>query len=204
MIKSKKAPRAKCHTCKKWFERKANRIEMFCSKPCEIEYNSEKKVTERLKEAKEALKDHSYYEEKLEDECRAIIRLIDKDCKCISCNGKGNQAGHFHSVGSNSSLRFNLHNMHLQDYNCNVGRSANIIRYNIGLRSVYGEWYQEYVEIALVKDYQLVKKSIPELQEAIHKAKSARKILTLENKTYLPHERIELRTKYNLLIGIYK
>lgn len=63
------------------------------------------------------------------------VRLRDAKLPCISCGATSGKmdAGHYRSVGSANHLRFNLHNIHKQDYYCNCELSGNIQNYRIGL-----------------------------------------------------------------------
>lgn len=140
----------------------------------------------------------------LEKEVNNIARLIDKDSGCISCGGHTTPSGgHYHSVKSNGSIRFNLDNIHLQDYNCNGNKGANIPKYDLGLIKRYGKQYWEYVKFDIVNKFPLLKMARFEYEEKIKIARSIVKHLKLENKTYSPTERIELRKKYNKMLGIY-
>ena len=100
-------------------------------------------------------------------------------------------------------IRFNLHNIHLQDYQCNFPKSSNKTGYNLGLINTYGKDYHEYVEFTLVREYKSVKPSIPELQEAIKRAREIVKSMKEQNKVRTPHERIRMRRVLNRIIGIY-
>lgn len=167
------------------------------------EVNDPDKIKERMTECEKGVYDKGYYEKKLEIDINTICRLIDKNSKCISCNGIGDQAGHRHSVGSNCSLRYDLHNLHMQDYNCNGPRSSNDFEYKKGLAERYGKEYQEYVDTEIVRLYPSLNLKPFELKEAITKARIIIKRLKRENKEYSFSERIELRNKLNLEIGLY-
>jgi len=147
----------------------------------------------------------SDYQKLLQPEVNHIARLIDYGQPCISCNkttGKP-QGGHYHSQGGNAMIRFNLHNIFLQNYRCNVKKSANITGFNKGLIEVYGKEYHEYVEFTLVRQYKSVKPSIPELQEAIKTAREIVREMIAHPCIRRPSRRIELRTELNKEIGIY-
>lgn len=143
-------------------------------------------------------------EKRLEREVNAICRLIDKGCACISCSFPGNSAGHRHSVGSNPSLRYNLHNIHIQEQACNINGAGNLSKYDQGLEKIYGDDYKEYVVFEIVRLYPALHLSQPELKEAIVKARKAKNELLIKNKEYSPSERRLLRNHYNQQIGIYK
>lgn len=76
--------------------------------------------------------------------CNPYIRERDKNChnhKCISCNGRGTQAGHRYSVGSFSGMRFMVSNIHGQDDSCNRWKSGNVDAYDRGLAARFGDQY---------------------------------------------------------------
>lgn len=190
-----------CRSCKdEYIPLYRNGIKMsnFC-----IKCLSEKGKKKIDKDRKDSIKGLPEFKKDLETQINTIIRLIDKGLNCISCNSKGNSAGHFHSVNSNGSLRYNLHNLHLQEYSCNGEKGGNIIKYGQGLINIYGKEYKEYVEYDLVRLYPTIKLTIEELKEAIGKAKNVVKILKTEDKEYNPEERLQRRTFFNKIIGIY-
>jgi len=156
------------------------------------------------KEIKEKLKTLSDWQKELEREINKIAVLIDFASGCISCDGvKTPQGGHYHSVKANGSIRFNLDNIHLQDYYCNVEKSANLHYYDLGLIKRYGKQYWEYVKFDIVNKFPLLKIARFEYEQKIQIARSIVKHLKIENKTYNSVERIELRKKFNKMIGIY-
>jgi hypothetical protein len=166
------------------------------------------KAIERKKKAekkvlKEKVKTLSDYLKELQANINTIVRLIDKGCGCIctdSKNGKKN-AGHYRSVKSHPSIRFHLDNIHLQSEHSNTYLSGDTLRYQAGLRKVYGEDYLEYVNsLSLIQPIQLGK---DELKEKIAIAKEIVKELKATDLTYDVKERIELRKKYNEKLGIY-
>lgn len=169
-----------------------------------IEKQKAKQWQTEKKQIKEKLKTLSDWQKELEREINKIAVLIDFGNGCISCDGiKSPQGGHYHSVKANGSIRFNLDNIHLQDYYCNVEKSANLHHYDLGLIKRYGKQYWEYVKFDIVNKFPLLKMARFEYEEKIKTARSIVKHLKLENKTYNPIERIELRKKFNKLIGIY-
>jgi hypothetical protein len=140
----------------------------------------------------------------LETQINTIARLIDKGSGCISCGGQTTpQAGHYHTVQSNGSLRYNLHNLHLQDYSCNCEKSGNIHQYDLGLRERYGLDYWEFVKFEMVKKYPLVKMTFEEYEDKIQIAKTIVKGLEKTEILFNNEQRIMLRNKYNKLLGIY-
>lgn len=166
--------------------------------------NAKKWATEK-KELKQKLMTLTDWQKLLEKEINHIARLIDFGSGCISCGGHTTpNGGHYHSVKSNGSIRFNLDNIHLQDYNCNGNKGANIPMYDLGLIERYGKQYWEYVKFDIVRLFPLLKMAKNDYHEKIKIARSIVKHLKLENKTYNTTERLELRKKFNAMIGIYK
>jgi hypothetical protein len=162
----------------------------------------EKKKDQELRKKLDGVKS---LKKDLEKEVNAIARLIDSGSGCISCGGQTTpQAGHYHTVQSNGSLRYNLHNLHLQDYNCNCEKSGNIHEYDLGLMNRYGREYWEYVKFQIVKEYPLVKLTATEYEDAIQKARQIKKELQSNPMTYTATNRIFLRNKINKRLGIYK
>ncbi len=121
----------------------------------------------------------------------------------ISKTNKRLNAGHYHSVGSNHSLRFNLMNIWAQCHDCNGMNSGNTIGYNKGLIRIYGKEFQEYVEYQLPLDYPYMKFRIDQLVEAKKIASAIKLSLQKENRIYTNLERKEMRIEFNTKIGIY-
>lgn len=140
----------------------------------------------------------------LEVQINAICRELDKGSGCISCGGHTTpQGGHYHSKGANPTLRYNLFNIFLQDFSCNCAKGGNIHQYDLGLIKMYGKEQWEYIKFELPKLYPVLKLSIPEVEEAIFKAKELLKTMRNANITYSAEQRIRLRKEYNDYIGIY-
>ena len=196
----------KCKFCKKEFEQR-NSLQAVCGIYCASKYVDLKKKSKARSEhliAKKSLLTHSDYQKLLEPLINKIARLIDYGIPCISCGKNGKpQGGHYHSKGANNSIRFNLHNIHIQDYRCNVELSGNISGYNVGLIKTYGKEYKEYVELEMVEKFPIVKLSVEEIKEKIKISKMIIKDLEGNMKTSNAKERIRLRCDYNLQLGIY-
>ena len=204
----------KCKVCKEPFEPQRG-LQSVCSFPCalklakEIERKAENKKWQSEKKAmKDKLKTLSDWKKDLEVYVNKIVRLIDYECNCISCPPttpiqKG-FAGHFHSVGSNDSLRFNLDNIHLQCYSCNGNKGGAQVQYLAGMGRIYGDIYSDYVHYGIVRHYPAIHLSVPEIKDAIAVCKGI--IKELEGKMYVydAPTRINLRNLYNEQIGIYK
>ncbi len=166
---------------------------------------AEKQKKVELAAKKEALMTLSDYKKQLEEKVNEIVRLIDKDQNCISCNNKPNKlfAGHYHSVGSQQPIRFNLLNIYGQCYSCNGEKGGLLLQYGQGLINNFGKEHKEYCEFELLRTFKTIKLDKFEILEAKKIATELCRFLKLENKTYSPNERLELRKKFNNMIGIY-
>lgn len=198
-----------CPRCKKEFEplmRNGIKLSKFCVTCLSEKFKQQNKAIaqKEKKQALERLKTQKDKQKDLQVEINTIVRLIDAGQKCISCGclQKG-FAGHYHSVGSNNSLRFHLDNIHLQDFNCNNYKGGNIIGYNKGLIEWYGKDYQNYVEYQLPLIHKDIKLSKFDIVDKISIAREIIKELKKENRVYNASERLELRTKYNIRLEIY-
>jgi len=158
-----------------------------------------------IKRLKEKNITHGDYEGMLQTEINTIVRLIDKGHVCMSHgkHGKKINAGHYHSIGSNNSLRFNLENIWLQCESCNGYKGSNRSGYDKGLVETYGQTYFLRINQDIVREYPLVKMSIPELKEKIVIAREIVKELKAADNIFSTDERIEYRKFYNKQIGIY-
>lgn len=167
-----------------------------------VKKEKEKEEREQKRKAKEAVKKKSAFEADLQREVNTIVRLIDHDKGCISCNHgwetawkRKAEAGHRISVGSDATLRYHFHNIFLQCTICNNWKSANEREYDKGLIKHYGPEYLEKIN-GLKALYPLLKLSIPELKEKIVIARQLKRdILNGTNYT---------REELNNKLGIYK
>lgn len=200
----------KCSVCKKNFTQ-YNSLTKVCSVECAIEYAKVNVKTQQAKISrleKQKLQNSvtglPELKKLLETQINAICRLLDYNVPCISCDGTTTpQAGHYHSVQKNGSIRFNLFNVHIQDYNCNCAKGGNQHAYDLGLIKMYGKEYWEYVKFELPQQYPVLKITKPEILEAITKAKELVKALKKANISYSLEQRKRLRGEYNAFIGIY-
>ena len=127
-------------------------LQKTCLEPkCIIAWNKKVKADKWNKEKKilkEKLKTKGDYEKELQTVFNAFIRLRDKGDNCISCGNKCKKenAGHYRSVGSCASLRFEELNVHLQCEYCNTHLHGNLINYRISLINKIGLESVEYLE----------------------------------------------------------
>jgi hypothetical protein len=90
----------------------------------------------------EELRPLKWFHAKTKLAVHAYIRLRDAALPCISCGTTQAaqwDAGHFKSVGANSSLRYDLANIHKQCSVCNQHKSGNLILYRQNLIPKIGE-----------------------------------------------------------------
>lgn len=130
---------------------------------------------------KEESRSKSYYEKQLQTEINSIVRLLDEDKGCISCDhGWGKpwtrqrHAGHRLSIGSNASLRYNLHNNFGQCSICNNWKSGNERNYDKGIIKGYGQEYLDMIK-SLPGLFPSIHLSQEELKEKIQIARSIKK-----------------------------
>lgn len=141
----------------------------------------------------------------LETSINHIVRLIDKDHECFTCDRPSGQrqAGHRHSVGSNGSLRYHLFNIWTQCAQCNDHYSGRPSEYDEKLIKLYGKAFQEYVTLTLPVQYPEFHWKAFHLVEFVKRAREIEKELVKADKTYTNPERLEMRKLINERIGIY-
>jgi hypothetical protein len=133
-----------------------------------------------------------------------LSRMIDSKFGflCIDCGrnyGEQIDAAHLHNSHGNENIRFNLHNLHSADSQCNRFNSEHKIGYRIGIEKRYGKRYLEYIDIELPKQYQYVGLKDNEIVE---KLAIVRKIIRHFN-TFVLSDSISARNMFNNLLGIY-
>ncbi len=153
---------------------------------------------------KTELKTLAEWKKDLEKEINAICLLIDYGHGCISCGGIYRlQAGHCHSVKSSEVLRYNLHNLWVQNHYCNVELSGNLLKYLEGLNNLLGEQYKNYVQMDIVRMYPSLHLRIDDVRDAIYKARAIKKHLQKDKQVYTTEQRRQMRVDFNQEIGIY-
>lgn len=162
---------------------------------------AKEKRRERIQEKKD-VKEVKDLKPVLQGEVNLIARLIDVDKGCISCEYTWNSSrtrqahgGHFHSVGANGNIRFNLFNIYKQCSICNNHKSANKLEYSKGLIKIYGQKHYDMVE-ALPLQYKEMHFTKTDLLYAI---KEARRIIRdiKKGKDFT-------RKEVNFLLNLYK
>jgi hypothetical protein len=114
------------------------RLQSVCGFLCALELEKKKKAKkekvwkENKKVIKENLKTHKDYLKELQIIFNKFIRLRDNGNPCISCertDQKKYDAGHFYSVGSSPSVRFDEENCFSQCVYCNRHNHGNLLEY---------------------------------------------------------------------------
>lgn len=144
------------------------------------------------------------YKGLLQNEINKLSRMIDAKfgyTTCIDC-GKpfGNQidGAHYTSVGSNNSIRYNLHNLHSAKSDCNKFSDKHHQGYTLGLEQRYGKAYLTLVEELPIR-YKYIKISAVEVYEKLKLVRS----LVKNFDTFKAENAIEMRENLNTIIGIY-
>lgn len=167
---------------------------------------------ERQKTAKEIKEfnnsNPSYLKKKIQDGINKIVRMIDFGQPCLatrigSCmnDGKRWDAGHVASRGSNTTIAFNLHNIHRQKASSNKWQSHDHKMW-LGLKNFFSQEYHDFVESLSLTP--IKKFTAPEL--LVFKLKVDIIVLELSKQEYKirsPQELIQMRNEINERIGIY-
>ena len=182
----------KCKNCQKMFTPYTS-LTKVCSVQCALQYNidhpkevktfiqlqEEKGIKAEIKKFKANLKNHAYWIKLLQATFNTYIRERDKNKPCICCNkplGKVYHAGHFFTVGAFPGLRVDEDNCFAQREDCNLHKHGNTGEYAINLPKRIG---QEKFEALYNRRKQVLKLSIPEIQELIKHYKNKTKELKL-------------------------
>lgn len=150
----------KCRSCGVVFE-PVRSMQKVCSPACAIALNDKAKAkkaaqAKRVERADirvrlEKAKTRGTHQRELQAAFNAWIRQRDAGQPCISCGRSANwqgqwDAGHYRSVGSEPSLRFEADNVHRQCLPCNTHLSGNLIPYRINLIKKIGIERVEWLE----------------------------------------------------------
>lgn len=183
-----------------------------CLKPECLAQHGRNEVKKQVKKEINVLREKSRpvksIRTQIQEAINKISSLIDGDMNCICCGAKitfdnPSNAGHRFSVQSNSTLRFNLHNIHRNGVCCNMHKSGNPDGYDKGLKSIYGDKYYLFVKENLKAIYPEIKLTRDELLEVKQKAYAVRRQLLKNPQKLAPEERISLRDSINKQIGLY-
>ena len=135
-----------CKVCKEKFEPERP-MQTTCSFEHAIEYvnnNKKKKQAQQSRERKKEFQetDKQFWKKKARYYLHKWIREVrDADKPCVSCGTKDAkwQAGHFHSDGGHSILRYHEWNIHKQCVYCNMYMSGNLRAYETELINRIGQ-----------------------------------------------------------------
>lgn len=206
----------RCKNCKEKFEAKYFN-QKFCLEKDECikalsdhaRQETEKREMKAWKKRKTEMKINVYTSEMkstLQKEINKLARMIDNrfNLPCIDCDrpfGNQQDGGHFKSVGSNATLRFNLHNIHSQRSECNQNGlgGGKERQYYDGLIRRYGIYYAEMVDVGLQQKYKTLHLTNKEIYE---KTEIVRKLIR-DFDTFMFEDPKEAREKLNKIIGIY-
>lgn len=165
----------KCRACKGVFTPRLP-LQVACGPACAEAIAKQKRERKCLQDAREQRRSRREALEKVKTrgehlrEAQAafneFVRLRDADLPCISCGRPATwdgqwDCGHYRSVGSSPSLRFDPNNTAKQCLPCNRHLSGNLIRMRVGLISRIGLAEVERLE----GPQQPLKLTIPEIQE---------------------------------------
>lgn len=132
-----------------------------------------------------------------------IARIIDYGQSCIATGNFGKMnGGHYISVGANRTTALNLHNIHIQSFESNHHKSGDPVRYRLGVIERYGNDYFEYLEF--IQRHKALHLTKGDMIEILLKATVIRNDIKQDLQTKNPFERIELRNKINIELGIYE
>jgi hypothetical protein len=146
----------KCKVCKVSYQ-PFSTISAVCSPVCAIAYAKTKQGIKHVEKAKRAeyrvakenIKTKATWAKEAQTAFNKYVRLRDNIRPCISCQRHHDgqyHAGHYLSVGSSPSLRFNVLNCHRQCAPCNNHLSGNIVLYRVNLIKKIGLDKLEWLE----------------------------------------------------------
>jgi hypothetical protein len=189
---------------------------LYCCKECLFEdmqteaYKKEvaKRIKKEANDQTKRIKVVVYEKENkkyLQNEINKLARMIDAKFgydTCICCHrGFGAQTDgcHFHSVGSNPTLRYNLDQIHSGSSYCNDYSNTHLSGYKEGLATRYSKEYQDYVVNQLPILYKEIHLTAHDIAEKLVIVR--RLIRELPKMNF--KDAMEARSELNKEIGIY-
>ncbi len=173
----------------------------YCSIQCKIKDIAEKEINDKVKRFKENINSENVFKY-LQDEINKIVRLIDRGHECISSGYKYGTymvaAGHYFSVGSNKSLRYNLLNIYAQSFSDNDRKGGKGSNYGLRLKEVFGADVRDEIE-GLVKKYPYLGLRKEEAKTALAICRQIVRELESIDIIFSTEYRIEVRKKLNEL-----
>lgn len=191
MLKTKLKENYLCTVCRKTRFKQRSAFHTICSVECAIkdtqkaqEERKKKEKKEHKAKLKEVRQNRSWWLEKVQKACNKYIRLRDYHDNCISCGSNANhwEAGHYKSVGSSQSLRYDENNIHKQCHKCNHYESANLSGYRPNLIKKIGVIEVERLEGPQEHKYYRIPDLIELYKYFCNKIKQREK--ELENESY--------------------
>lgn len=160
---------------------------------------AEKEQRKRTKEERELLVN---YREKLQTEIQKIARLIDIGLPCLALGYHPDQmhGGHIFSKGSNKTIALNLHNIHRQSSQSNwTHNDDGLLREK--LAEEYGQEYYEFV--SGLRKIPALHYTNMDYKAFYKKARKESKLLKQSGQNFNKKERLIMRNRINLELGIY-
>ena len=155
---------------------------------------------EERQKQKEEIKTLAELKKELQTLVNFIVRHIDYDHGCISCNHgwedkwtRQRQAGHFFDKKHNDNLRFHMYNIFCQCTICNDRLSANLDNYRKGIINHFSSDTMSYIDSLPLK-YKNHTFTIPMIRNAIDTAKTIKKDI-ISGKDY---SRLEVNARLKL------
>jgi len=178
----------------------------WCSPQCYYVWVGNQEINKKVKQMKVSIKfDNSF--STLQTLVNKIVRLIDRGHPCISSGtpyGKYQvDAGHFYSVGSNPTLRYNLLNIFAQSRSDNDRKGGKGSNYGLSLKQTFGDEVRDEIE-SLPAKYPRLNLSKMEAWEACKRARNVIKALEQTEVIFTNEMRITMRKRINESLGIYK
>lgn len=159
-----------------------------------------KREKEKTKVAKAKV---TKWNDKLQGKVNEIVRLIDKGLPCLARGFTNCQihAGHVYARGGNSSIRYNLHNIHRQSAQSNKWQNDDGLLRE-GVVKEYGQRYMDFIsELRRTEPLKFKNEEYHALYLKASKiANNLRKTLSYP---LTEKQRIELRNTVNKKLGIY-
>lgn len=201
----------RCKNCREKFEIKRFNQKYCSKKECQIESNTQLalknlKVIKKKNFTEMKISAHAKkHKKELQDEINKLSRMIDLKfySTCIDCGKilKGEIHGsHYHNVGGNENIRYNLHNIHTSLSECNRWKRGNKEGYILGLEERYGKEYADFVKFGLGLKYKSMHFTEKEIYEAIPVVRK----LIRNFETFIFNDPIQARNQMNQIINLYK
>lgn len=143
------------------------------------------------------------WNEKLQGKVNEIARLIDKGLPCLARNFTNCQihGGHVFARGGNSSIKYNLHNIHRQSAQSNKWQNDDGLLRE-GIVKEYGQDYMDFIS-GLRRTEPLNFKNEEYHTLYLKASKMANNLRKTLNYPLTEKQRIELRNTVNKELGIY-